>query len=125
MALGRIALLVDVDAVAPEILRDVARDVRRAHQRRHALAGRLDRHDADADAHLQRVVAPREPECRDRLAQRLGDLRRRSHRAVRSAAPRTRRRRAARARRSSARAPAARRRAAAAASRRRCARTYR
>ena len=75
MALGRVAFLVDVNAVAAEILRDVAGDVGGAHQRRHALAAGLDRNDADAHADLQRVVAPREAERRDRLAQRLGDLR--------------------------------------------------
>src|SRR5690606_39838773 len=67
MALGRVALLVDVDAVAAVILRDVASHVRRAHHAADVLRARVDRHDAEADADLQRAVAPHEAEARDRL----------------------------------------------------------
>src|SRR5262245_49454509 len=67
MPLGRVPFLVDVNTVAPKILCHVASDVGCTHQRRNALAARLDGHDADADADLQCAVAPREAKCRDCL----------------------------------------------------------
>src|SRR5690606_31489883 len=82
MALGRVALLVDVDAIAAEILRDVARDVGRAHDAADVLGICVDRHDADADADLQRAVPPYEAEARNRLAQLVRDVDRALHRAV-------------------------------------------
>src|SRR5262249_46331830 len=69
-----VALLEDVDPVAAAFLRRVAGDVGRAHELRDALALAVDRPRADADAGLERAVAPAEAEAGAPLPQLLGDL---------------------------------------------------
>jgi hypothetical protein len=68
-----IALLVDVDAVASEVLRRVAGDVGRAQHHAHAATGGADTDGADAHARLEGLVRPDEAEVAHGAAQLLGD----------------------------------------------------
>src|SRR5690606_19205207 len=74
MPLGGVPFLIDVNAIAPEVLRDVAGDIDGAHERTDALAAGFDRNEADADADLHRAIEPCETIVGDRGAQAFGDL---------------------------------------------------